>query len=210
MTLLIAVLRKLFATSVNYVAILLLNVVLSHTKGVVARPKCLPIRSQLRRNLKSNTDLQHIIVVLRTMLMLFNIHYIRHVGVKQAYTVKLELNKHDTKFEIDTGSRIMIISMNCYRTYFTDIPSNIIVKTYSEENLHVLGEIYVEVCCNGKIYPHMNVFVLKGGGVNLLGRNWLNVMQMDWNSVIRPTEFSIFNKKTSDISNETERNLNVF
>ena len=93
---------------------------------------------------------------------------------------------------------------------FSDIPlksSNVIIKTYSEEELDVLGKIYVEVSCNSKKHSHMKVLVLKGTGVNLLGRNWLNVMQLDWNSVIRPTTLPVYNTVTSGISNETNIKL---
>ena len=86
------------------------------------------------------------------------VHYIHRISGKLPYTIKLDLNNAEIPFQIDTSSGITIISESCYRMHLSDIPlksSNVIIKTYSEEELDVVGKIYVDVRCNSKKYSHM-------------------------------------------------------
>ena len=78
--------------------------------------------------------------------------------------------------EIDTGSGLAIISETTYRNYFVkyDLINNVRLKTCSGERLLVLGYVKVDV-------------VYGGTNVNLLGRSWLSVIKLDWNSVFKRT-----------------------
>ena len=54
--------------------------------------------------------------------------------------------------------------------------------TYSSEPLTVLGQLSVQVCYNGYVGTHPLV-VVKGNGSNLMGRDWLSVIRLDWASI---------------------------
>ena len=56
------------------------------------------------------------------------------------------------------------------------------LRTYTGEPIKVLGGISVKVCHNGqeKCLP---LVVVSGEGPSLLGRNWLDQLQLDWTSV---------------------------
>ena len=62
---------------------------------------------------------------------------------------------------------------------------NLTVKSYTGEKIPVLGKLYVDVTHQNKKYVNLKMVVLKGNGVNLLGREWLNKIELDWNSVIK-------------------------
>jgi hypothetical protein len=145
---------------------------------------------------------------------IYHTHYADKISGKQPpYTIKLSLNKNLITFEIDTGSGITIISQETYNSHFSDIPltpTTAVIKTYSKESLSILGKIKVDVTCNEKVYTNLRVFVLEGSGVNLLGRNWLNVIKLNWNLIINLgitswIKNSTFINPSSENNESTER-----
>ena len=93
------------------------------------------------------------------------------------------MNRKEVDFEIDTGSGLSIISEATYRNKFLNIKlerTGVMVKTYSEEPLDVLGKINTTVEHRGKTYEGLILYVIKGNGVNLLGRSWLIPIPLDW------------------------------
>ena len=58
-------------------------------------------------------------------------------------------------------------------TYFT---------TYTGESIKVLGSMLVNVCHSGQ-EKSLPLLVVSGDGTNLLGRNWLRQLKLDWTSV---------------------------
>ena len=67
-------------------------------------------------------------------------------------------------------------------------PTDIVLKTYSNDGLHVLRNIYVELTHNDKTYNPLKLFVLEGNGVNLVVRSWLSDIHLDWNSRLRRSQ----------------------
>ena len=139
-----------------------------------------------------------------------DVYYIHRLNSdKQPYTIQLHLNGIPTNFEIDTGSSLTIISEKSYKTMFPNIslqPTKVAIKTYANDRLNVLGKIFVDVDYQGKLYENLKLFVLKGNGVNLLGRSWLNVMQLNWDLVMRPVDNSVHEmKEITDTKNTSTR-----
>ena len=86
------------------------------------------------------------------------------------------------EMELDTGAAITIISEAKYKEHFSATKlreSSTILKTYSGERLKVVGEIEVKV-----EYENQNAkSVVVGDGPNLLGRNWLQLIRLNWHSI---------------------------
>ena len=61
------------------------------------------------------------------------------------------------------------------------LPTNIKVKTYSNEPLYVLGKLKVKVNVKFTLY----IYVIDGNGPSLLGRDWLNVIKLNWNDIFK-------------------------
>ena len=98
------------------------------------------------------------------------------VGSKAPLSVNVEVEKKYIEFEVDTGSEITVISEYTFRTYFGSYELNntdIVVKTYSNQRLNMLGKFSVNVKYEGKTWPKLVLYVIQGNGVNSLGRNWL-------------------------------------
>ena len=90
------------------------------------------------------------------------------------------------KFEIDTGSGITLISEREYCTHFQNLPltgTNIKVRAYANEPLKVLGKLIIDVSYENKSYNRLPLYIIKGGGVNLLGRNWMALMRQNWENI---------------------------
>ena len=110
------------------------------------------------------------------------------VGSKAPLSVNVEVEKKYIEFEVDTGSGITVISEYTFRTYFGSYELNntdIVVKTYSNQRLNMLGKFSVNVKYEGKTWPKLVLYVIQGNGVNLLGRNWLFVIKLNWSNIFQ-------------------------
>ena len=111
------------------------------------------------------------------------IYHLHHIAGKNAYTITLRVNNCDVNFEIDTGSGLTIISEELYNSVFKDTPlqnTNICLKTYSGEALSVLGKLPTEIQHNGEVYRQVFIYVVKGRGTPLLGRDLLTHIKLNW------------------------------
>ena len=61
-------------------------------------------------------------------------------------------------------------------------PSAVILKTYSGEQLKVLGQAQVKVTYKTQ-EVETPLIVVAGEGPTLFGRNWLHVLQLDWKEI---------------------------
>ena len=89
------------------------------------------------------------------------------------------------EMEVDTGTAITIISEAKYKENFSATKlreSSTLLKTYSGERLKVMGETEVKV-----EYENQNakliLTVVAGDGPSLLGRNWLQLIRLNWHSI---------------------------
>ena len=61
-------------------------------------------------------------------------------------------------------------------------PSTVILKTYSGEQLKVLGQAQVKVTYKAQEVT-APLIVVAGEGPTLFGRNWLQIIQLDWKNI---------------------------
>ena len=108
-----------------------------------------------------------------------------HGTPSRPFTVDLSVEGKMLTFEVDTGAAVTFISEAAYHKYFASHPlqeSSVQLKTYTEERVLVLGEIAVQVSY-GTQQGTYTLYVVKGSGVNLLGRDWLKHIRLDWKTV---------------------------
>ena len=109
------------------------------------------------------------------------------VGVKASrpYQVVLDVNGQSLTMEIDTGAAVSLISQDTKEDLFPSTcldKSSLILRTYTAETIPVLGQMEVEVKYGGYT-GHHKLYVVKGKGPPLLGRNWLQHFRLDWASI---------------------------
>lgn len=99
--------------------------------------------------------------------------------------------------ELDTGAAVSIISDHTRRTLFPELKlkeSSVILKTYTEEPMKVVGQLHVKVKY-GTQEQKLVLVVVEGSGPSLFGRNWLKYLQLDWGKIasIRPSRLEPLN-----------------
>ena len=95
--------------------------------------------------------------------------------------VLVEIEGQQLTMEVDTRAAVSVISEATRRKIFPKLrprKKSIVLKTYTDETLKTLGELNVIVS-----YKHQSVelplIIVAGNGPNLLGRNWLQHIQLD-------------------------------
>ena len=94
----------------------------------------------------------------------------------------LEIEGKSLKMELDAGAAVSIISEKVYHELFGKIPlkpSTILLKTYTSEAVHVLGEMDVKVKYETQSAT-LPLVVVTGTGPSLFGQNWLSCFTLDW------------------------------
>ena len=95
--------------------------------------------------------------------------------VNKPFLVELQLKDSSVTFEVDTGAAVSIMSKDNFRYHFPNEPilkSTLQLKTYTKDHLTVIREVKVPVSYNNQ-KGNFVLYIVKGKGRNLLGRNWL-------------------------------------
>ena len=93
--------------------------------------------------------------------------------------------------EVDTGAAVSIVSGENMRKLFTNprlCKSSVILRIYTSERMIVLGELTVTVEYGAHV-KSLDLVVVAGDGPNLLVRNWLERVKLQWpklTSVVAP------------------------
>ena len=106
------------------------------------------------------------------------------------YLATVTVNNAKLQMEIDTGSALTLISQATYSSLWPKglspplLSTTVRLRTYSGEELKVLGRAVVEVRYGGQVMEGMGLVVVGGGGgPSLLGRDWLGRLRLDWREV---------------------------
>ena len=87
--------------------------------------------------------------------------------------------------EVDIGASLSIISEETYSRLWPEKKkpsleeSNITLRTYSGEQLAIKGTLQVDVEYKDQ-KAHLQLVVATGQGPNLLGRDWLSRIRLNW------------------------------
>ena len=106
------------------------------------------------------------------------------------YTAAVQINGVDLTMEIDTGAAVSLISESTYTQLWPDggnpelHQAPISLRTYTGEELALLGKTTITVTQGGK-QAELELFVVKGRGPSLLGRDWLSKIRLNWTDVHR-------------------------
>ena len=130
--------------------------------------------------------------------------------------ISLQINNQPLQMEVDTGAAVSLISQRTYQEYLSQIPlekSDILLKTYTGEQVPVLGKIKVKVSYLQQP-QELWLEVVTGKGPNLMGRNWLKKMKLNLAeinnvSTSKPTLESLM-QKFGEIFNEELGTIKTF
>ena len=100
--------------------------------------------------------------------------------------IQLTIENQDAVFQLDTGCGRSIVPKNFYDKYLSHLflqPTDVVLETYTKEILRPLGTVNVEVVYEQVTYK-LPLLVTECGNCPLFGRNWLNVIKLNWPSLL--------------------------
>ena len=106
-------------------------------------------------------------------------------GKNRPITVQLELNGQQVLMQVDTGAAVSIISEVTQQKHFPNAhleQASVQLQTYTADSLAVLGTMEVQVRYGNYVGKQV-LFVVRGNGPTLLGRDWLMEIRLDWQSL---------------------------
>ena len=101
--------------------------------------------------------------------------------------VPVALDGQKVEMELDTGATLSVCSDAGFRQLWPCggpklEPCSVKLKTYSGEQLPVMGQAAVNVQYGGQA-QRLPLIVVEGSGPWLFGRNWLGHIRLDWPSI---------------------------
>ena len=103
------------------------------------------------------------------------------------FQVQLLLEGKPVSMAVDTGSAVSIVSEVEHNKWFKHLklqPMQFHLKTYSGKSLPLLGEIRVAVKYQTQ-EMQLPLVVAQGKKPVLLGRNWLEKLNLDWSTIAK-------------------------
>ena len=107
--------------------------------------------------------------------------------------ITVQVNNATLPMELDTGASLSLISEATYKALSLPALSHtdIILSTYTGEKISPLGCIDVKVMYQSQ-EATLPLLVVAGEGPNLIGRNWLDYLKLDWSDI--KTQFFFFSR----------------
>ena len=99
--------------------------------------------------------------------------------------MELTVQAKSLKFEIDTGASVTLISEEMYNEHCQNTPlqkSSLTLRSYTGQPLQVLGQLTVDVSYHSQQGSY-TLYVVKGSRPNLLGRDWLKHIRLEWKGI---------------------------
>ena len=107
-----------------------------------------------------------------------------HVA-SQPMVVQPVVNGKSLKMELDTVAAVSIITEETKVKEFPGVVlrnSDVILRTYTTQQMPVVGVMDVQVN-GGNHWAKILLYVVKGKGPSLVGRDWLKKIRFDWKAI---------------------------
>jgi len=112
--------------------------------------------------------------------------FIVHTPNSNPLKTTLLVEGHLLTMEIDTGAAISLVSEETvHSSFMKDLPcqsTDVRLRTYTGESVPVLGKLMVKVEKDEAILT-LPLLVVKGSGMALMGRDWLQKLKLDWENI---------------------------
>ncbi|XP_064476854.1 uncharacterized protein K02A2.6-like [Ornithodoros turicata] len=99
-----------------------------------------------------------------------------------AVRVSVEVNGQPLEMEVDSGAVCLMVNERTFRRLRLSKHKlqlcELRLRTYSQQELRVLGSATVNACYKGR-QERLRVVVVKGAGVSLLGRDWFKALGIE-------------------------------
>ncbi|CAB4020384.1 Hypothetical predicted protein [Paramuricea clavata] len=114
-------------------------------------------------------------------------------GQAEPYVVDVLVSNESLKMEVDTGAAVSVMNEDTYTLLKKKHPnlelkeSKVRLNTYTGEQVKVLGQLETSVKYDDQegVWP---LLVITGKGPNLIGRNWLQKIKINWENLFQLKE----------------------
>ena len=123
--------------------------------------------------------------------------------LNKPFLVDLHVKGKVKTFEVDSGAAVTMRSSDNFRHHFLNEKisnSTLELTTYTKDKLPILDEVKVLVSYSDQRGEFM-LYIVKGKGRNLLGRNWLEHLVLDWKALVASVNY-ISPNKLGELLNE--------
>ena len=99
--------------------------------------------------------------------------------------VRMGINKQQVEMEVDTGASLSILSEKTFRQFWPEQElrnSSVKIRTYTGEPLKVVGCMAADISYDDQ-ESHVSLLVVEGQGPNLLGRDLLQHIRLNWQEI---------------------------
>ena len=107
---------------------------------------------------------------------------------KKSFLADLELCGKKITMEVDTGTPKTALNVATYRKLRDTLDPlqklKAVLSTYTGETIPVLGTVMVAVKYDNQ-QQVVQAMIVQGSGPNLLRRDWLKVIRLDWNKIFQ-------------------------
>ena len=110
---------------------------------------------------------------------LFNVESQASPAATKPLVVEMIINGQTLSMEVDTGSAVTLVSEHTFKSKWPNTSlqsSSVKLKTYSNEQLRVVGQFEAEIKYSDQI-------VVEGNGPSLFGRDWLLQFRLNWKQI---------------------------
>lgn len=108
------------------------------------------------------------------------------------------------KFEVDSGSPVSLMGFTDKNKYIPDVPlheTKVELRSYCGNPIEVYGIVYATVKYEGQSHK-LRLFVVKTDRHPLMGREWMNALDLNWN-VIMGKSITTVNSSVNSVSPDT-------
>ena len=117
-------------------------------------------------------------------------HSTSHRSRPRPFHVTMQLNNSSLTMEVDTGATFSVISESTYNSLWErgtapslQATNDPCLKTYTGQSINVIGQITVTASYHQQ-EKELKLYVVKGHGPSLLGRDWLREIKLNWSTML--------------------------
>ena len=117
----------------------------------------------------------------------YELHQLTGKSKTPPIMTSLLLDGNQIEMEIDTGASISLISQATFNAFWPGkqlTKKNIKLRTYTQQEIDVVGSFDVQVENGNKVHT-LPLLVVKPDGPSLMGRDWLNVVKLNWSEIMQ-------------------------
>ena len=108
-------------------------------------------------------------------------------GKVTPWNVNVDIEGVMVSMQLDTGASLSIMAETTFKEFWPQrslSSSQVRLCSYSGEAIHALGAVDVNVTYKGQSHK-VPLIVVKGSGLTLMGRNWLQLFKLDWQEIFQ-------------------------